>query len=328
MARNRGLGRVDTELVAFLDSDCVVAPGWLEPLVAMFDDPAVGAAAPRIRPFGASRSARDRFDRARSPLDMGAEPSLVGTDRRVRYVPTAALVARRRALGDGFDPDLRFGEDVDLVWSLVDAGWQVRYLPSVEVGHQAPASWGGVLGRRFRYGTSAAPLSRRHPGKLAPVRLRLFPTVAAVALLVGRPRTAVVVTVAYGLHLARRVRRLGVPAGMALRWSAQGTGWTVFGLGRAATVVAGPALVAGALRRGKRGRRIRRAAMALALVPPVVEWWQRRPELDPFRWSVASIADDVAYGLGVWSGCIRTWTIDPVLPSLQWGWPDPEPGGT
>lgn len=325
VARNQGLAGVDTELVAFLDSDCVVAPGWLEPLVAMFDDPAVGAVAPRIRPFGASRSIRDRFDRGRSPLDMGSEPSLVGTDRRVRYVPTAALVARRRALGDGFDPDLRFGEDVDLVWSLVDAGWQVRYLPSVEVGHHGPASWAGLFGRRFRYGTSAAPLSRRHPGQLAPVRLRPWPTVAALALLAGRPRTSVVVTLVYGLHLARRVRGLGVPAGMAMRWSTQGTGWTLVGLGRAATVVAGPALVVGARRPGKRGRRVRRAAVALALVPPVVEWWQRRPELDPFRWSVASIADDVAYGLGVWAGCILTRTLGPLLPSLEWGWPDPEP---
>ena len=193
----------------------------------------------------------------------------------------------------------------------------------------APVSWAGLLGRRFRYGTSAAPLSRRHPGQLAPVRLRPLPTVAALALLVGRPRTAILVTGLYGLHLARRVRGLGVPAGPALRWSAQGTGWTLFGLGRAATVVAGPALVAGALRRGKRGRRIRRAAIALALVPPVVEWWQRRPELDPFRWSVASIVDDVAYGLGVWAGCIRARTFGPLRPSLQCrAWRRSWPGGT
>jgi hypothetical protein len=90
-------------------------------------------------------------------------------------------------------------------------------------------------------------------------------------------------------------------------------------------VVAGPALVIGGLRSAKRGRRIRRAATALALLPPVVEWWQRRPELDPFRWSLASIADDVAYGIGVWAGCIKARTIEPLLPSWQWGWPDPEP---
>ncbi len=316
-ARNDGLAHLDSELVAFLDSDCVVAPGWLDPLVRMFDDPAVGAVAPRIRPAGTPGSARERFNRARSPLDMGPQPSGVGPDQPVRYVPTAALVVRRPALADGFDPDLRFGEDVDLVWSLVDAGWQVRYLPSVEVEHHAPGSWGELLRRRFRYGTSAGPLARRHPGRLAPVRLRPWPTVAAVALLAGRPRTSSLVTALYGLNLARQVRAMGIPPSLALRWSAQGTAWTVFGLGRAATVVTGPALAIGALGRGERGRRIRRAAAALAAIPPLVEWWQRRPELDPFRWAAASAVDDMAYGLGVWAGCIRARTLSPLLPRLQ-----------
>jgi mycofactocin system glycosyltransferase len=320
-ARNDGLGRVDSELVAFLDSDCVAGPGWLAPLVAMFDDPGVGAVAPRVRPLGPSRSVRARYDRDRSPLDMGAEPSGVGPDRRVRYVPTAALVVRRRALTMGFDPGLRFGEDVDLVWSLVDAGWEVRYLPSVEVGHHPPSSWSGLLRRRFRYGTSGGPLARRHPGRLAPVELRPWPAVGALALLAGRPRTSTLVTAVNGLNLARRVRATGIPPGLALQWAAEGTGWTVFGLGRAATVVFGPGLAIAALRGGSR---IRRAAVTLALVPPLVEWWQRRPALDPFRWSLASIADDCAYGLGVWAGSLRARTLGPLLPSLKWSSPDPE----
>ncbi len=324
-ARNEGLAQVDSELVAFLDSDCVAGPGWLGPLVRMLDDPAVGAVAPRVRPVGSSGSSRDRFNRGRSPLDMGPQPGAVGPDRRVRYVPTAALVVRRRAVADGFDPGLRFGEDVDLVWSLVDAGWEVRYLPSVEVGHHAPATWAGLLGRRFRYGTSAGPLAQRHPGRLAPVYLRPWPAVAALALLAGRPRTSALVTALYGVNLAWRVRWLDIPPGLALRWSAQGTAWTLFGLGRAATVVAGPALVALGLGPGRRGRRVRRAAVTLAAVPPLVEWWQRRPGLDPVRWSVASIVDDVAYGLGVWAGCVRARTLSPLLPSLQIDGPDPDP---
>jgi mycofactocin system glycosyltransferase len=323
-ARNQGLGQVDSELVAFLDSDCVAHPGWLEPLVRMFDDPGVGAVAPRVRPLGSSPSARARFNRGRSPLDMGPEPGPVGPDRRVRYVPTAALVVRRRALVAGFDPGLRFGEDVDRVWSMVDAGWQVRYLPSVEVGHHPPRSWAGLLRRRFDYGTSAGPLARRHPGRLAPVELRPWPAAAAFALLAGRPRTSALVTALYGLDLARRVRNTGIPPRVAMGWSAQGTGWTLFGLGRAATVVVGPGLALGALRlrRRKRGRRLRRAAVTLALVPPLVEWWQRRPELDPVRWALASMADDVAYGLGVWTGAIRARTAGPLLPSLRWRGPD------
>src|SRR5262249_58443435 len=47
-ARNTGLLGVTTELVAFLDSDCVPEPGWIERLGAPPAHPAVAAAAPRV----------------------------------------------------------------------------------------------------------------------------------------------------------------------------------------------------------------------------------------------------------------------------------------
>ena len=81
-ARNDGLASVATELVAFLDSDCEVSPGWLDRLVVMFADPELAAVAPRVRPRPASRGARrtvlDRYAEGRSPLDMGPEPGEVG----------------------------------------------------------------------------------------------------------------------------------------------------------------------------------------------------------------------------------------------------------
>ena len=48
-ARNTGLLGVTTDVVAFLDSDCVPEPGWIERLAAHLADPAVAAAAPRPR---------------------------------------------------------------------------------------------------------------------------------------------------------------------------------------------------------------------------------------------------------------------------------------
>jgi GT2 family glycosyltransferase len=49
-ARNTGLAAATTKLVAFLDSDCVPAPGWLDALLPHFADPVTGAVAPRIVP--------------------------------------------------------------------------------------------------------------------------------------------------------------------------------------------------------------------------------------------------------------------------------------
>jgi len=316
-ARNSATTSVGTELVAFLDSDCTVPDGWLDELVWQFSDPGIGGVAPRVRPSPVPperRCAVHRFGLAHSPLDLGPDQGEVGPDRAVRYVPTAALVVRRTALEEvgGFDPTLRIGEDVDLVWRLVGAGWRIRYDPSVQVSHREPDRWPDLLARRFHYGTSAAALADRHPGSLAPVELRPRATVAAVALLAGRPVAAAAAVASSAVPLARTVRPSGIPAAQAWRWSAAGAGWTVMGLGRAATMLAAPGLVALAAT----GRRGRRAAMALVLVPPIVDWVRQRPDLDLPRWVAASVADDMAYGAGVWIGCLRARSASALLPAI------------
>jgi mycofactocin system glycosyltransferase len=321
-ARNDAIATLHCELVAFVDSDCTVPEGWLGDLVWMFEDPDVGAVAPRIRPdpppVGTPGSVLTRYSDRRSALDLGQQPSEVGPERTVRYLPTAALVVRGSALAEGFDTDLRVGEDVDLVWRLLDDGWRIRYEPSVVVCHHEPTSWAGLLVRRFHYGTSAGPLARRHPGRLAPVDLRPGPTSVVAALLARRPRAAAILGLTSTATLAVRVRRHGIPVTQSARWSAQSVGWTLVGMGRAATTVAGPVLVLVALR----ARRWSPVALLLLLAPPVVEWRKRQPELDPIRWSVASVLDDMAYGAGVWVGCIRARSFGPLLPSVrlgQWG---------
>jgi mycofactocin glycosyltransferase len=159
-ARNAAIRDLTSELVAFLDSDCVPSRGWLQALAGHFEDPLVGAAAPRVRPSPDTPSSTlQRYLAARSPLDMGAREAGVEPGGLVSYVPAAALVMRRRALGGGFDAALRYGEDVDLVWRVRDAGWRVRYDPHVAVAHREPSTLRHVLARRFRYGNEADALS-------------------------------------------------------------------------------------------------------------------------------------------------------------------------
>ncbi len=227
-ARNDALASVATELVAFVDSDCEVSPGWLDGMVGLFADPKLAAVAPRVRPRpgtrGARRTALARYSEGRSALDMGSERGEVGPGRAVAYVPSAALLARLAALEGGFDRRLRVGEDVDLVWRLLDRGWRVRYEPSVTVAHDEPSTWSGLLGRRLRYGTSAGPLALRHPGRLAPVELRAWPTAVAAALVAGHPAVALVLLGGSSAATAGPLRRHGVPLATAARWSALGRG--------------------------------------------------------------------------------------------------------
>ncbi len=89
-ARNAGLGQVTTPLVAFVDSDCVPDPDWLEPLLGHFDDPMVAAVAPRIVPFPVvPATALSRYEAARSSLDRGGSGGLVRPLSRIPYVPSA-----------------------------------------------------------------------------------------------------------------------------------------------------------------------------------------------------------------------------------------------
>jgi mycofactocin glycosyltransferase len=317
-ARNDAIAAIATDLVAFVDSDCTVTPGWLRGLVWLFDDPDIGAVAPRVRPDRSeppiAASALARFSDAHSALDMGAVPGEVGPERAVRYLPAAALVVRSTALAEGFDTRLRVGEDVDLVWRLLDEGWRIRYEPAVTVHHREPESWPRLLGRRFRYGTSAGPLAVRHPDRLAPVELRPWPTASVVAALAGHPWIATALVATPAASLARRLRPGGIPASLPLRWSAEGTGWTLVGVGHAATTLGGPLLMAGALR----NRRWAALAALLVTLPPAVDWWKRRPNLDPLRWIGASVLDDLAYGAGVWVGCVRARSYRPLLPAIRW----------
>jgi mycofactocin glycosyltransferase len=318
-ARNTGLAKVGTEFVAFLDSDCVPPPGWIEALAGHFADPLVAAVAPRIVALPTADVTGPALGGV--TLDLGDRPALVAPMTRVAYVPTAALLVRRSALGDGFDQTLRNGEDVDLVWRLIEAGWRVRYEPAVQVRHGEPATRAALLRRRFRYGTSAAPLTRRHPGAVAPLVLQPWPALTVAALLARRPLTAGAVFGLSTVLLGRRLRANGLPAQGLVRPMANGVRLTWLGGGRWAGQYALPFVISmiacpgGRTARVRWGRRL--AAASLLAGPPLAEWAGRR-DTSLVRLTAVTLADQAAYGAGVYAGCLREGLITPVLPTVAW----------
>jgi mycofactocin glycosyltransferase len=318
-ARNTALAQVSTELVAFLDSDCVPPAGWIAGLAGHLADPLVAAVAPRITVAPRISGAPARVGGV--TLDLGARPARVAPLTRVAYVPTAALLVRSATLGGGFDESLRHGEDVDLIWRLTEAGWRVRYEPAVQVAHTEPASSAALLRRRFRYGTSAAPLTRRHPGAVAPLILQPWPTATMTALLARQPLTAAAL---FGLSVAaldRRLQAAGLPSRGLARPMAEGVRQTWLGTGRWCAQFAAPLALLALARPGGRTARARwgrRLAVASLLVgPPLTEWAARRDGNPAVRVAV-TLADQAAYGAGVYTGCVRERTITPVLPSVAW----------
>jgi hypothetical protein len=221
-----------------------------------------------------------------------------------------------------FDPTLRGGEDVDLVWRLADAGWDVRYVPAATVEHDGPATLGELLARRSFYGSSAAPLSVRHPGSLAPLDVSVWSL--AVWLLAARrhPLLASAALAASVGLLAQRLRGLTAdPVAVATRIAGDGTARAALpalsGLVRAWS----PALLAALA-----FRRTRRAAALALLVPALADWRNDRKNgedatdqtgLGAWPYLGLHVADDVAYGAGVWLGCARQRTVAPLVPRVS-----------
>ena len=326
VARNTGLAAVDTALVAFVDADCLPRPGWLEPLLVQFGDPNVAVVAPRItspEPTGAAdHPLLARYERVHASLDRGTSRGRVRARTRVSYVPSAALVCRVDTLGSigGFDEDLTVGEDVDLVWRLDETGRTVRYEPAVTVGHRhrtTPWAW---LRRRFDYGTSAGPLARRHPGALAPIEASGWSLATWGLVATGHPFAAGAVVGATAGMLQSKLDALHRPMPVAAQLAGRGhlsAGRTIAqGLVRPLWPVTALVMIL------VPWRRVRLALLAGVLAPSVIDWIRHRPDIAPLPYIGMRLADDVAYGAGVWVGSVRARTVEPLLPEVT-SWPRP-----
>ena len=315
-ARNAGLAVAATPVVAFLDSDVLPTPGWLPPLLAHLADPAVALVAPRIVALPPVEGWLARYEAVRSSLDLGPDPAPVVPRSRVAYVPSAALLVRRTAVGAGFDEDLHVAEDVDLVLRLHEAGWRLRYEPASRVAHEHRTGLRAWWLRKAFYGSGAAPLALRHPGAVPPMVLTPWSAAVAVLLLARRPLAALAVAAWATDRLARQLPRVGQPHRTAARIVGTGAVGAVAQTADAITRHFWPLAALAAVA----SRRARRTVAAVALVEGLVDWHRHRERDDrvrpgPLGHLVAHRLDDLAYGAGLWWGALRHRTTAPLRPA-------------
>jgi hypothetical protein len=230
---------------------------------------------------------------------------------------------RKAAAGAGFAEKMQVGEDVDFIWRMATAGWRTRYEPAATMGHQHRVRLRAWLARRKDYGTSAAALELRHPGAVRPLYSSPWTAVAWLAVAAGRPDAGAVVTGTGIALLARRLAKVTGegwprPAGsaawrLAAHQAGGGTLSAVRPLGSAISRTWWPLALPAAVA----VRRLRLPLAALVLTPPLLDWLDRRPPLDPARYVAARLLDDIGYSLGVWQGCAERRTVRPLLPLLR-----------
>jgi cellulose synthase/poly-beta-1,6-N-acetylglucosamine synthase-like glycosyltransferase len=152
-ARNAGVRAARTELMAFTDDDCTPARGWLERLSAPFADPTVGCVTGRVGAGGATgpggsileREAPQTFAGLRDPYGIGH-----GANMAFRRAPLLELGLFDERLGAG--SRLRSGEDADMFFRFLEAGWTAVYVPDALVTHEQWRDARALVKLRYGYG--------------------------------------------------------------------------------------------------------------------------------------------------------------------------------
>lgn len=224
IGRNRGILRARGDIVVFVDTDCVVHPGWLDGLLVPFDDAEVGAVGgpDRSRP-GDPPLTRLIDYLMTSFLTTGG----VRGAKRVRggsYHPRSFNMAARRdaALAvDGF-PTIWYGEDILFSWRVHQMGWKLAFAPDAWVYHLRRTTVGAWVRQAYRMGRARWWMGRHDRRLLEPVYvLPLVECVVGVlcvlSFALGGPARwvglgAVVVAVLYLTIIALDgLRRTGLP---------------------------------------------------------------------------------------------------------------------
>lgn len=309
-ARNTGAAAGSRELLWFLDADLVMdnARDVAQRLHAAFGDPLVAVVAPRVR-GAAGSSLREQFEERFSPLDMGDRSGLVVPGGFVGFVPSACLMVRRSAFGDGFDSSLRVGEDVDFVWRLFDQGWLVRYDAGVNVTHHARSSWRGWWRQRQRYGASSGALASRHGARLAPLRSDPWTLLAWLLVLSGQPALGARITRAAQRHAREQFfRAADEPNKVASDVVACNMVRAGGPLARSLVRTFGAVVLLTALH-----PRLRRRALIVFTVGTAWRWRRQRFHVVDLP---LAVLDDLAYGTGVVQGAWRAKSLRSLAPQV------------
>jgi mycofactocin system glycosyltransferase len=324
-ARNTGLAACQTDFVAFLDSDVVPRRGWLEALLGHFCDPTVALVAPRIVNLREPKGVVARYEAVRSSLDLGQREAPVVPYGTVSYVPSAAIICRRSVLNElgGFDETLISGEDVDLCWRFIEAGARLRYEPVALVAHDHRTHLREWFARKAFYGSSAAPLSVRHPGKTAPLVISGWTLLVWILLSMGSGIgyfASTIVALFTGRRIANSLRSVDTEPKEVAAVAARGLWAAALQLASAICRHYWPiALIAAVL-----FRRCRQVVLVAAVVDGVVDWASRDRNPDDETQRVGLLAylllkrlDDIAYGLGLWTGVVRERHLGALKPQIR-----------
>ena len=167
--RNAGAAAAGGGILAFIDADNEIAPGWLQTCVRAFQEQQLGAAGYLYRTPDDATWVQRIYDTLRART----------TERRdVEWLAAGNLAVRRTVFEQigGFDEQLEACEDVQLCQAVRQAGYRVVSEPGMDsVHHGDPATLAALFFGELWRGRDNLRVSLRGPWTLRTVPSMLMP---------------------------------------------------------------------------------------------------------------------------------------------------------
>ena len=186
-SRNYGVERSKSEYVIILDSDVVLPEGYIDAVDRSLTEHPCDA-------FGGPDRAHESFTDMQKAISYSMTSFFTtggirgGKTKLDKFHPRSYNLGVKRSVYDalgGFSK-MRFGEDIDFSYRLLENGYTTRLYPDAWVWHKRRTNLDKFFKQVFNSGIARINLTKRHPGTLKLVHLLpMVFTVGVILLIIG-----------------------------------------------------------------------------------------------------------------------------------------------